>query len=162
MVLYLSLLDDATIARIPPGLGVPRLDPAPPRAVPPRWRRAALGAIATTMAILSAYTFVREIRRPDPMPEWSAAAFGWIAPFRSVSGYGLFRTMTIERPEIVIEGSADGAPGSSTRSRGRRATRGGRRASCSRTCRASTGRCGSRHSARARKRTGSFRWRATC
>ena len=32
----------------------------------------------------------------------------WPAPFRSINGYGLFRVMTTERPELVIEGSADG------------------------------------------------------
>jgi len=31
-----------------------------------------------------------------------------VAPFRSVNGYGLFRVMTKERPEILIEGSRDG------------------------------------------------------
>ena len=32
----------------------------------------------------------------------------WLAALRSFNGYGLFRTMTLSRPEIVIEGSADG------------------------------------------------------
>jgi hypothetical protein len=32
----------------------------------------------------------------------------WVAPFRSFNGYGLFRVMTTERPEIIIEGSRDG------------------------------------------------------
>src|SRR2546422_437528 len=32
-----------------------------------------------------------------------------VAPFRSINGYGLFRVMTTERPEIVIEGTRDGA-----------------------------------------------------
>ena len=115
VVLYLSLLDDATLGRVLPGLGAHRLEPPPARAssagrrvVPSRWRRAAVGVVASALAAASAYTLVREIRRPEPMPEWSAAAFGWIAPFRSVNGYGLFRTMTVERPEIVVEGSADG------------------------------------------------------
>ncbi|MCY4028911.1 MAG: lipase maturation factor family protein [Acidobacteria bacterium] len=115
VVLYLSLLDDATLGRFLPGLGAHRLEPPPARgnslsrrAVPSRWRRAAVGVVASALAAASAYTFVREIRRPEPMPEWSAAAFGWVAPFRSVNGYGLFRTMTVERPEIVVEGSADG------------------------------------------------------
>ena len=119
VVLYLSLLDDATLARGVPGLGAPgpgrspSTRSAPPRArwrraAPPRWRRAVVGVLTAALATLSAYTFVREIRRPDPMPEWSAAAFGWVAPFRSVNGYGLFRSMTVERPEIVFEGSADG------------------------------------------------------
>src|SRR5207248_1721037 len=31
-----------------------------------------------------------------------------VEPIRSVNGYGLFRVMTTERPEIVIEGSRDG------------------------------------------------------
>ncbi len=115
VVLYLSLLDDATLRRVLPGLGAHRSKPAPargdslgPRAAPSLGRRAAVGVLAAVLATLSAYTFVREIRRPDPMPEWSASAFGWVAPFRSVNGYGLFRSMTVERPEIVVEGSADG------------------------------------------------------
>ncbi len=32
----------------------------------------------------------------------------WVAPFRIVNGYGLFRVMTKSRPEIILEGSADG------------------------------------------------------
>jgi hypothetical protein len=31
-----------------------------------------------------------------------------VAPFRSVNSYGLFRVMTRERPEILVEGSRDG------------------------------------------------------
>jgi hypothetical protein len=31
-----------------------------------------------------------------------------VAPLRSINGYGLFRVMTTERTEIVIEGSSDG------------------------------------------------------
>ena len=33
---------------------------------------------------------------------------GWVAPFRSINGYGLFRVMTTERPELILEGSMDG------------------------------------------------------
>lgn len=32
----------------------------------------------------------------------------WVAPFHIVNGYGLFRVMTKTRPEIILEGSADG------------------------------------------------------
>jgi hypothetical protein len=32
----------------------------------------------------------------------------YIEPFRIVNGYGLFRVMTKARPEIIVEGSADG------------------------------------------------------
>ena len=31
----------------------------------------------------------------------------WVAPLRSFNGYGLFRVMTTERPEIVMEASLD-------------------------------------------------------
>ena len=119
VALYLSLLDDATIGRLLPGVGwagTALAGAAPAGRVPgphkriaaPRWRRTALAAVAAALAMLSSYTVVREIHRPNPMPGWSAALFGWIAPFRSVNGYGLFRTMTTERPEIVVEGSSDG------------------------------------------------------
>jgi hypothetical protein len=32
----------------------------------------------------------------------------FVEPFRIVNGYGLFRVMTKSRPEIILEGSADG------------------------------------------------------
>ncbi len=48
--------------------------------------------------------FVPEARWPRLIER----AYGAVAPFRLVNGYGLFRVMTKERPEIVIEGSADG------------------------------------------------------
>jgi predicted DCC family thiol-disulfide oxidoreductase YuxK len=37
-----------------------------------------------------------------------ATLYGYIEPFRVVNGYGLFRVMTKSRPEIIVEGSADG------------------------------------------------------
>ena len=46
-----------------------------------------------------------------PRAEWPGAiAFVYVRlePFRIVNGYGLFRVMTKDRREIVIEGSADG------------------------------------------------------
>lgn len=43
--------------------------------------------------------FQRTGRRPG-MP--------WHSPLRSFNGYGLFRTMTLSRPEFVLEGSSDG------------------------------------------------------
>ncbi len=54
------------------------------------------------MLIFSA--FKPEANWPRPL----GALYGWIAPFRIANGYGLFRVMTKERPEIVIEGSDDG------------------------------------------------------
>src|SRR5205809_3716471 len=47
--------------------------------------------------------------RPDAQwPRQLAFAYEHLEPFRIVNGYGLFRVMTKDRREIVIEGSADG------------------------------------------------------
>lgn len=108
VVLYLSLLDDAAIVRILPRLPTP-IRYAPPEPPASGAGRLALAAPVAALALLSALTFVREVQRPAPLPGWAEATLQAAAPLRSVSGYGLFRVMTTERPEIVIEGSADGA-----------------------------------------------------
>ena len=47
--------------------------------------------------------------KPDAAwPRTPAFAYRHLEPFRIVNGYGLFRVMTKDRREIVIEGSADG------------------------------------------------------
>jgi predicted DCC family thiol-disulfide oxidoreductase YuxK len=47
--------------------------------------------------------------RPDAhWPRQLAFAYEHLEPFRIVNGYGLFRVMTKDRREIVIEGSTDG------------------------------------------------------
>ena len=68
------------------------------------------------MFALGGLTFAREIsgtltraERPGLDLTWSDRVVGWVQPFRSINGYGLFRVMTVERPEIVIEASLDGA-----------------------------------------------------
>ena len=108
VALYLSLLDDVAIASVLPRyVSTPGAPHAEPPLAPRPWRVAVAG-ITATLALLSVLSFVRELRRPNPMPAWAGAMLGWVAPTRSVNGYGLFRTMTVERPEIVIEGTADG------------------------------------------------------
>jgi hypothetical protein len=47
----------------------------------------------------------------EPEAEWPrsiGALYERVEPFRIANGYGLFRVMTKDRREIVIEGSADG------------------------------------------------------
>ncbi|CAN5642373.1 lipase maturation factor family protein [soil metagenome] len=41
-------------------------------------------------------------------PRWAKPLYSLFEPFRIANGYGLFRVMTKERPEIVFEGTADG------------------------------------------------------
>jgi hypothetical protein len=42
------------------------------------------------------------------IPSWAALPIGYLAPFRTINTYGLFAVMTKTRPEIILEGSADG------------------------------------------------------
>jgi hypothetical protein len=44
-----------------------------------------------------------------PMPHMLDRLERALHPFRSVNPYGLFRVMTVKRPEIIVEGSDDGA-----------------------------------------------------
>ena len=116
IVLCCSLLDDAAILRAVPGRWRGRL---------PTGARGASGAgaarsggwvrlgVAAVIVVLSSVALVREIGDTIPSPRrgptWADAVLAPVAPFRSINGYGLFRVMTTQRLEIVIEGSADGA-----------------------------------------------------
>ena len=136
VVLYLSLLDDDAVARLL-RLAVPRRPHRTTAEAPgrvgaaatgaqggdsraagmvrnpfrraPVWRGCARTAVTALLAGLSILSLVREVRSPAPMPAWADVLDDWAGPFRSVNGYGLFRVMTTERPEIVVEGSADGS-----------------------------------------------------
>jgi hypothetical protein len=100
IALCLLLIDDVVwpgarrlTNRPPPGRGWPVWVPA--------------AIIVLTMpvnAMLIFSGFKPETKWPRPME----AVYGAIAPFRIVNGYGLFRVMTKERREIIIEGSDDG------------------------------------------------------
>ncbi|HVT74438.1 MAG TPA: lipase maturation factor family protein [Lacunisphaera sp.] len=71
----------------------------------PAWLRAPVFAafvIASLVITLPAFL------RAGSWPGWYAALYRSIAVTRSVNSYGLFTVMTTSRPEIVIEGSADG------------------------------------------------------
>src|SRR2546430_1003439 len=103
IVLCLALLDDATLCRVLP------LRLAAGEAEPLWWPRVT-ATLAAVIGPLSALTVAREIGATLPGARGSSelAILRAIAPVRSINGYGLFRVMTTERPEIVIEGSRDG------------------------------------------------------
>jgi hypothetical protein len=96
-------------------LAIPLL--ARPERAPPKFaygasavaRRFVSGAIAGAATLLALQGFAAQI--DERAIRWAPAGaelHDRIAPFRSINTYGLFRNMTKERPEIVIEGSADG------------------------------------------------------
>ena len=116
VVLCLTLVDDRPWARVLPCRLVAQV-PIVERDRPPRagWRGSLTAVGAMALFALGGLTFAREIAstversgRPSLELSWSDPLVGWVQPFRSVNGYGLFRVMTVERPEIVIQGSPDG------------------------------------------------------
>jgi lipase maturation factor 1 len=56
------------------------------------------------MSLIPASSFGVPLRMPDAVYEWAGRLDG----FHLVNTYGLFAVMTTSRPEIIIEGSADG------------------------------------------------------
>jgi predicted DCC family thiol-disulfide oxidoreductase YuxK len=68
---------------------------------------AAVIAAIVTLPI-NAWLIFSAFKPQSRMPGWLAKFYEQLEAFRIVNGYGLFRVMTKDRCEIVIEGSADG------------------------------------------------------
>lgn len=88
---------------------------------PPRSRKASAARLALAgpallgIGLLNLRIVLRDLHEaPKPflasdlVPSWLDRFAGALSPFHPASGYGLFRTMTTQRPEIIVEGSADG------------------------------------------------------
>ena len=110
IVLCLTLLDDHVLKRVVPRVLSERAELGGRRREPPLKRRA-VAVFASVIVVISTLTFAREmiVTVPGARSLGSInALIGFVQPFHSVNGYGLFRVMTTQRPEIVIEGSSDG------------------------------------------------------
>ena len=113
IALCLLLVDDAAISR-----GMERRAPASPasqefrppnaKSVSARW--ATYGAIAVIVVTfpINAWLIFSAFKPQSRPPGWLANFYEQLEAFRIVNGYGLFRVMTKDRCEIVIEGSTDG------------------------------------------------------
>jgi hypothetical protein len=66
-------------------------------------------AVAGFVLVVSSAKFWQNLTPRSTLPDPAQRALAWVEPFRSVNSYGLFRVMTTTRPEIVVEGSDDGA-----------------------------------------------------
>lgn len=105
--LCLTCLDDDWWRYIHWGVGTPQpaTDPKAPRA------RVFAGALRWFAALSVGVTFfesaaaVTPRAAHSPIVRWVADTVG---PFRSFNDYGLFAIMTVERPELVFQGSDDG------------------------------------------------------
>jgi predicted DCC family thiol-disulfide oxidoreductase YuxK len=101
LVLGVWLLDDAALSRVLP------LKPAPHRDRP-LWRTLLDVGTGVPLALLGAGEVLRRFERTRGWVDRLEPMDGWVRPLRSVNSYGLFSVMTVERPEIAIEGSDDG------------------------------------------------------
>ncbi len=104
IALCFLLIDDAAFpARWRAATGDP---PARPR----RWPAVVLAPIAVVLFVGSALQLALTVRRSAAgLPAGAIRFVERLSPLRSVNRYGLFAVMTARRPEIVVEGSADGA-----------------------------------------------------
>jgi predicted DCC family thiol-disulfide oxidoreductase YuxK len=104
IALCLLLIDDAFFGKVG--------TPSPPRGIRgPRSARALPIAATLVLVITLPINAMLIFSAFKPKAEWPrpiVALYSYIEPFRIVNGYGLFRVMTKSRPEIIIEGSADG------------------------------------------------------
>jgi len=106
--LYLTLLDDHHVGRFFPSRLVHLARTRVAVLVEPMTWRVAVMCAALFIGVMSGLTLWREATYTRPHADWSNRLASLIQPTRSINGYGLFRTMTTKRPEIVIEGTADG------------------------------------------------------
>ena len=100
VALCLLLLDDSVFRKV----GTARCAVRGPRSARPL---PALVVLIATLPVNGMFIFSAF----KPQTEWPrpiGAIGGYLESFHLVSGYGLFRVMTKSRPEIIIEGSADG------------------------------------------------------
>jgi hypothetical protein len=97
-VLAVPLLDDEAL-RLAWPKRVPELPPATPRRAKP-WEV----ALVAVLVLLGVGVFFRRTARESPL----APVLDALAPFETINGYGAFAVMTKTRPEIILEGSADG------------------------------------------------------
>jgi len=114
ITLCLLLIDDAAIGTVrrdirAPINGAPNASPARTgRPLPNRLcSYAAIAVIVVTFPI-NAWLIFSAFKPQSRPPGWLANFYGQLEAFRIVNGYGLFRVMTKDRCEIVIEGSTDG------------------------------------------------------
>jgi lipase maturation factor 1 len=104
IALCLLLLDDDALPR----KWRPSPTPGAPAPASPRWLRGLLATAGVASFVLSLVIVTDTAGLPVPWPRALLSALDAVSPFRSVNSYGLFAVMTMSRPEIVVEGSADG------------------------------------------------------
>jgi len=106
IALALTLIDDGGWARVLPARVVQGF--APGAEAVGSFAPAGRVVLAVFVLVLSCIKFWENLSPNTVLPRPAARIAMWADPFRSVNSYGLFRVMTTDRREIVIEGSDDG------------------------------------------------------
>jgi lipase maturation factor 1 len=73
------------------------------------WPRGVLVPAAALLLAVSAVPFLATVGARTKIPGPLLSLYRAASPLRSANGYGLFAVMTTSRPEILVEGSDDGA-----------------------------------------------------
>ena len=109
IVLCLPLLDDATLLGLVPRARRPALPERAPRPAGALGlvARVAITAVCLPLFALSFAQAIPTLLRGTELPPFLDETLARLAPLRSINNYGLFRSMTTERAEIVVEGSDD-------------------------------------------------------
>ena len=104
------LLIDNSVVRAPQSREALRHTRRAPRgrALPDQLRSYATIAVIILTLPINVWLIFTAFRPDADWPRPLIAIYGRLQSFRIVNGYGLFRVMTKDRDEIVIEGSADG------------------------------------------------------
>jgi uncharacterized membrane protein YphA (DoxX/SURF4 family) len=102
LALGVWLLDDQALSRVLP------LKPRELARRRPVWRTLVKGTVAMPFLVLGASELFARFRLPRQPPVALERLEGWARPLRAVNPYGLFSVMTVQRPELSIEGSDDG------------------------------------------------------
>ena len=111
MVLCVTLLDDAALQKCLPRKWCACPPPSQP-ATRSVWRLIRAMLVVPLVAIVAMTSYVQfflTFRVTPWLPELLIPIYQNLAPFRTFNGYGLFAVMTTSRPEIIVEGSYDGA-----------------------------------------------------
>src|SRR5438445_11366619 len=111
--LCLLLIDDSVAGRgmegrAPANPASQELRPSNAKSISTRWATYAAIAVIVVTFPINAWLIFSAFKPQSRPPGRLANFYEQLEAFRIVNGYGLFRVMTKDRGEIVIEGSADG------------------------------------------------------
>jgi predicted DCC family thiol-disulfide oxidoreductase YuxK len=108
IALCLLLIDDRTWRIFRRGSTEAGGNTAAPARARLHWQNACAIAFLLLTLPINAMLIFGAFKPAADWPRPIAMLNGWVEPFRIVNGYGLFRVMTKSRPEILVQGSADG------------------------------------------------------